>query len=123
MPNYKRKLISDYLGKTVTIVVDRQLGSYHPRHPDMQYPVNYGYIPGVLGGDGEDQDVYLLGVYTPVARYTAQIVAVVHRKNDEEDKLVAVPEGMQFSKEEIEKQVYFQEKYFQTEIQMLGECG
>lgn len=121
MPNYKRKLISDYLGKTVTIVVDRQLGSYHPRHPDMQYPVNYGYIPDVLGGDGENQDVYLLGVYTPVAQYTAQIVAVVHRKNDVEDKLVAAPVGVQFAASEIMQQIYFQEQYFETWIQLLSE--
>jgi len=113
--------ISAYLGKIVTVMVDRPLGSRHPRHLDIQYPVNYGYIPGILGGDGEPQDVYLLGVYTPVEQYTAQIIALVHRENDVEDKLVAAPAGVLFSVEEILEQIKFQEQYFQTWIQLLQE--
>ena len=50
------------LGKTVTVTIDRPLGSRHPRHPDLLYPINYGYIAGIMGGDGEEQDAYLLGV-------------------------------------------------------------
>ena len=105
-----------YLGKEVQIKIDRQLGSTHPKHKNIVYPINYGYIEGVIGGDGEELDVYLLGVNTPVTEYKATIIAVIHRLNDNEDKLVACPKGMVFTKEQILEAVYFQEQYFKIEI-------
>ena len=103
------------IGKTVRVIVDRPLGSKHPKH-DIIYPVNYGYVENVMGGDGEEQDVYLLGVDHPVSEYIATVIAIVHRKNDVEDKLVAAPKGVRFTREEIAKAVHFQEQYFDTEI-------
>ena len=115
----KRKaLVKSYLGKTVDLKIDRLLGSSHPRYPAMRYPVNYGYIPGILGGDEKPLDVYLLGVDTPVEEFTAKIIGIVYRKNDAEDKLVAAPEGMRFTKEEIIEAVEFQEQYFESKVKM-----
>ncbi len=108
-----------YTGKTVDIVIDRPLGSAHPAHPDMIYPVNYGYIPGTRGGDGEALDVYLLGVDEPVERYAARVIGVIYRKDDAEDKLAAAPEGMCFTRGEIACAVDFQEQYFDTYIETL----
>ena len=102
-----------FLGQTVSIVIDRPIGY---DHNGIIYPVNYGYLPGILAADGEEQDVYLLGVDHPVSEYTATVIAIVHRKNDVEDKLVAAPLGTRFSKEEIQAAVHFQEQYFDTEI-------
>lgn len=99
------------------IKIDRPVGSVHPKYPDLVYPVNYGYIPNVLGGDGEELDVYLLGVDVPVEEYTACIIGIVHRHNDVEDKLVAAPEGLNFGKKEISGAVHFQEQYYETEIE------
>lgn len=104
------------IGEFVTVTVDRPLGSYHPEHPDMYYPVNYGYIEGVIAPDGEEQDAYILGVYEPVQSFTGRIIAVIHRIDDAEDKWIVAPEGVSFTKEEIAQQVRFQEQYFQTEI-------
>ncbi len=112
----KKESPRSFLGKTVDILIDRPLGSVHPKYPNLVYPINYGYIPGVFGGDGEELDVYLLGVYTTVKEYTARIIGIVHRDNDVEDKLIAAPEGMQFTKEEIEQAVHFQEQYFESEV-------
>ncbi|MBR5632759.1 MAG: inorganic diphosphatase, partial [Clostridia bacterium] len=81
--------------------MDRPIGTVHPKHPEIIYPLNYGYIDGVLGGDGEELDVYLLGVDTKVEKYTARIIGVVHRSDDEEDKLVAAPEGKTYTADEI----------------------
>lgn len=106
------------IGDIVTVTVDRQLGTYHPEHHDIYYFVNYGYIEGVMGGDGEEQDVYILGVNVPVKKFTGRVIAVIHRNDDIEEKWVAAPEGMSFTKEEIMKQVNFQEKYFDIEIRM-----
>ena len=106
------------IGKTVTVTVDRPLGSVHPKHPNLWYPVNYGYIKGIPAPDGEDQDAYILGVSEPVAEFTGQVIAVIHRLDDEEDKWVAAPEGTCFTAAEIAEQVRFQEQYFQTEIEM-----
>lgn len=107
----KRKaLVKSYLGKTVKIEIDRPIGYIHRKENySLTYPINYGYIPGVIGGDGEELDVYLIGVNEPVSEYTARVIAIVHRRNDVEDKLVAAPEGMIFTKEEIKNHINFQE--------------
>lgn len=100
------------------MIVDRPLGSCHPRHRDICYPVNYGYIPGVMAPDGEEQDAYILGVSEPVQEFSGKVIAVIHRFDDVEEKWVVTPEGMSFTKEEIMAQVAFQEQYFRTEIRM-----
>lgn len=115
----RKALVNSYLGKTVDIKIDRPIGSVHPRYADLIYPVNYGYIQGVLGGDGEELDVYLLGVDMPVKEYRAEIVGIVHRHDDVEDKLVAAPEGVEFSKEKIAEIIYFQEKYYDSEVEVV----
>ena len=104
------------IGEMVTVTVDRPLGSYHPKHPDIYYPVNYGYVAGILAGDGEEQDAYILGVEEAVREFTGKVVAVIHRLDDVEDKWVVCPENAMFSKEEIMEKVWFQEQYFHSEI-------
>lgn len=42
------------IGREVRVVMDRPLGSTHPKHPDIQYPINYGFVPGIMGDDGEE---------------------------------------------------------------------
>lgn len=105
------------MGTVLTVTIDRPLGSTHPKHSDIVYPVNYGYVPGLLAPDGEEQDVYVLGVEEPVKEFTGELIGVIHRLNDVEDKWVVAPAGMKFSKEEIAGQVAFQERFFQTEIE------
>ena len=116
------KLIRDCLGKQVHIIVDRPVGY---RHGDIVYPVNYGYIPGVMAGDAEEQDVYILGVSEPLQEFDGRIIGAVRRKNDVEDKLVAAPEGMEFHQAQIAEQVAFQEQHFDTTIDCLlrKSCG
>ena len=106
------------IGKIVKVVVDRPLGSYHPQYKEMYYPVNYGYIPDIMAPDGEEQDAYILGVDHPLETFVGQVIAIIHRFDDVEEKWVVAPTGMSLSKEEIQKQVYFQEQYFAYEIFM-----
>lgn len=102
----------------VRVIVDRPLGSFHPEHPDLYYPVNYGFIPGIIAPDGEEQDAYIIGVDEPVKEFTGKIIAVVHRNNDVEEKWVVAPENAFFTKNEILEQIKFQEKFFDPEIIM-----
>ena len=95
------------LGKKVDVIVDRPLGSYHPKYKNLYYPVNYGYVENIIASDNEWQDVYILGINEPIERY-----------NDIENKWVVVPEEMSFTKEQIKKLVNFQEQYFESEIIM-----
>ena len=106
------------LGKIVKVTVDRPLGSRHPSYDDIIYPINYGYVEGIIAPDGEEQDVYVLGIDKPVNEYAGKIIAVVHRLDDVENKWVVAPEGAQYTKEEIIKQIEFQEKFFKYEIIM-----
>lgn len=112
----KRLRVDSVVGNIVTITVDRPVGSYHPEHEDMYYPINYGYIEGIMAPDGEEQDAYILGVNEAVEKFTGTIIAIVHRNDDVEEKWVVAPAGMTFTKEEIEEQIHFQEQYFDSEI-------
>ena len=104
------------IGRIVTVTIDRPLGSCHPKHPDIYYSVNYGYIEGIIAPDGEEQDAYILGVDIPLQTFTGEVIAVIHRKDDVENKWVVAPEGMTFSQEEIEELTRFQERYFDIQI-------
>ena len=116
----RKALVKSYLGQTVRIAIDRPIGYVHKKENySLTYPINYGYIHGVLGGDGEELDVYLLGVDTPIEEYTGKIIGIVHRENDVEDKLVGAPVGKRFTKEEIENSIHFQEQYYDTEVEVL----
>ena len=111
-----RRDYSAVLGTRVRGVIDRPLGSAHPRYPDHVYPVNYGYVEGVLGGDGMEQDVYLLGPDRPLETFEGTVAAVVHRLNDREDKWIVSPDGRSFTEEEIRRAIDFQEQYYMGEI-------
>ena len=122
----RKAQVYSYLGKTVTIGIDRPIGFVHEKKDGtkLTYPINYGYIPGVLGGDDEELDVYLLGVDHPVESYTCRIIGIVHRKNDVEDKLVGAPEGVSFTADEMMQTVLFQEKYYDSYVESeTGEIG
>lgn len=106
------------LGKIVRVIVDRPLGSCHPNHDDIIYSVNYGYVEGIIAPDGEEQDVYILGIDRPIKEYVGKVVAIVHRLDDIEDKWVVAPEGAHYTSEEIRNQIEFQEKFFKYEIIM-----
>ena len=106
------------IGAMVTVLVDRPLGSAHPDWPELIYPVNYGFVPGIMAADGEEQDAYILGVDRPLKRFSGQVVAVIRRLDDVEDKWVVAPEGRRFTKEQIAAAVDFQERYFQSEIEL-----
>lgn len=104
------------IGQTVDVVIDRPLGTYHPRMDTIFYTVNYGYVPNVIAGDGSPQDVYILGVDKPLETFRGTVIAVIHRLNDAEDKWVAAPEGIAFTKEEIITETRFVEQFFQIEV-------
>ncbi len=105
------------IGQMVTVVIDRPLGSHHPKYKDIFYPINYGYIEGIIAPDGKEQDAYVLGVNTAIKKFTGKIIAIIHRHDDVEDKWVVAPDGIDFSEQEIIEQVYFQEKYFNFSIE------
>lgn len=104
--------LEEYLNKTVNVKIDRPLGSKHPQYGFI-YPVNYGFIPNTISGDGEELDCYILGVSEPLKEFTGKCIAIVHRINDDDDKLIVVPKNMSFDIEEIEEQIQFQEQFFE----------
>ena len=104
-----------YLGKTVTVTVDRPLGSRHPDH-GFVYPINYGFMKGTIGGDDEELDAYILGVARPVKEFTGRCVAVILRRDDIEDKLIVAASESRFSADEVRELTAFQESAFRIEI-------
>ena len=106
------------IGRTVRVIVDRLLGTYHPKHKNIYCSVNYGYIPGIIASDGEEQDAYILGVNEPVKELEGKVIAIIHRVDDVEDKWIVTPNGVSLTKDEIMQQIAFQEQFFKTEIKM-----
>ncbi len=106
------------IGQIIKVTIDRPIGSFHPNHPDIYYPVNYGYVEGIIAPDGEEQDVYVLGVDEPLKEFTGRVIAVIHRFDDVEEKWVVAPDNMTFTREEIMELVIFQERFFKSEVRM-----
>ena len=104
-----------FLRSLVTVTIDRSLGSRHPKW-DFAYPVNYGYVPDTKSGDGEEIDAYVLGVNEPLKEFTGKCIAVIHRLNDDDDKLVLAPDGTEFTDADIRTATDFQEKFFKSVI-------
>lgn len=115
MESQSLTLAKEYLGKEISLTIDRPLGSTHPKH-GYTYEVNYGFIPNTKSPDGEELDAYYLGISEPLKEATGICVAIAHRKNDDDDKLVVVPKGKDLPNEEIMKAIHFQEQWFDTEI-------
>ena len=105
----------EYLNKIVDVKIDRPMGSKHPKH-NFIYPVNYGYIPNTISGDGEELDCYVLGVFEPLETFSGKCIAIIRRINDNDDKLIIVPNNRQFSDNEIRVLTEFQERFFESEI-------
>ena len=104
-----------YLGKTITAKIDRPLGSKHPKHGFI-YPINYGFIPNTTSGDGEELDCYILGVFEPITSFTGKVIAIIHRTDDDDDKLIITPEDKKYSNDAIDALTEFQEQYFKHVI-------
>lgn len=109
------KMAKKFLGKSVTVIMDRPLGTKHPKH-GFVYEVNYGFIEGTKAPDGEELDAYFLGVKDPVQRGEGVCIAIAHRKDNDDDKLIVVPETVTMTDEEILSDIHFQEQWFDTEI-------
>ena len=109
------KQFAGYIGTVVKVQIDRPLGSRHPKH-GFVYPVNYGFVPDVMSGDGEELDAYVLGVFEPLNEFEGKVIAVIHRTNDDDDKLIVVPQGKNFSDDQIMTLVEFQERFFESII-------
>lgn len=107
---------TDYIGKNVSVKIDRPVGSSHPEYTDSIYWVNYGYVPNTISGDGKELDCYILGVYKPLKEYNGKCIAVIHRVNDDDDKLIVVPEDKSFTDSEIRLLTDFQEMYYESII-------
>lgn len=111
----KKASYKDYLGKKVKVVMDRPMGSKHPKW-NFIYPINYGYVPNTISGDGEELDAYIVGIFEPVEEYEGKCIAAIHRLEDDDDKLVIAPEEKIYTKQQIEALVEFQERFFEHEI-------
>ncbi len=97
------------------IKIDRPIG-YKDKFGNV-YPINYGYIEGIIGGDGEEQDVYVLDIDYAVSYTYKPIIAIIRRNDDNEDKWVAA--SREYTKSEIWDLVSFIEQHFDSEIELL----
>ncbi|EAC8225609.1 inorganic pyrophosphatase [Listeria monocytogenes] len=101
------------------VTIDRPIG-FEDSYGNI-YPINYGFVPGVIGGDGEEQDVYVISKHAivPLEVFEGILVAVIQRKNDNEDKWIVTSEDEFLSKKEIFEKTWFLEQYFDSAIELL----
>ncbi|HHX16725.1 MAG TPA: inorganic pyrophosphatase [Mollicutes bacterium] len=104
-----------YLGKIVKVVMDRPLATTHPKH-GFVYMLNYGYIPNTVSGDGEELDAYVIGVFKPIEEFEGEVIAIIHRTNDNDDKLIVCPKGKNYTDDQIRALTEFQEQFFESVI-------
>lgn len=110
------ELVKKYLAKEVEVKIDRPKGSKHPKH-GFSYCANYGFIPGTYAPDGKEIDAYFLGINKPLKKAKGKVIAIIHRLNDDDDKLVVVPKDkIDMKNKEIKKSVHFQEQFFKYKI-------
>lgn len=117
---YVRELMKSlqYIGRDIEAKIDQPMGSSHLKYPETIYPVNYGFIPNTISGDDEELDCYILGEDKPLTTYKGKCVAVIHRLEEDDDKLIIVPFDRKITKKQIEEETYFMEKYFKSVIVM-----
>lgn len=106
---------AQYIGKIVEVKIDRPLGSKHPKY-NYHYPVNYGFVENTKAPDGEGIDAYVLGVFKPVEVFSGKVIAVIHRTNDDDDKLVVAPGDKDYANDQIKTLTEFQERFFESVI-------
>jgi inorganic pyrophosphatase len=109
------------LGTRVKIVIDRPIGTKHPKYKSTIYPINCGFIPKTISGDGREVDVYVLGVTETLKPFTeieVDIIALIIREDDQEDKLVGSADGVLYSEAELLEKLEFQEKFFKSRVVM-----
>ena len=104
-----------YLNKILEVKIDRPIGTKYKNYETI-YPINYGYVPNTISGDGEELDCYILGIYEPLKTFKGKCIAIIHRTNDYDDKLIVVPENHNFTNNQIGELTDFQEKFFTSEI-------
>ena len=114
-PNISYQEIKKLIGTNVEVTIDRLLGSKHPKH-DFIYPVNYGYIKGITAPDGDELDAYVLGVFEPMKKYTGKCIGIIFRDDDDDAKLIVVPEDKDYSDEQILALTEFQEQWFKPKV-------
>ena len=107
------------LGRRVRVTVDRPLGSAHPEHREIVYGLNYGYVADVLAADNEWLDAYIWGASEPVEVFEGEVVAVIHRLDDAEDKWVVAPIGTRVAADDVRRRTDFVERFYRSEIYVL----
>jgi inorganic pyrophosphatase len=104
-----------FLGRIVRVSIDRQLGSKHPKY-DFVYPLNYGFIPETIAPDGAELDAYVLGIDVPAGEFEGKCIAIIHRLDDDDDKLIVCKDNETYTDDQIIALTNFQEKFFKSEI-------
>jgi inorganic pyrophosphatase len=67
------------------LTIDRPRHSRHPDHPEIIYPIDYGYINDTVGEDGHEIDIFVGTAHTGLV---GVLRTVDHRKGDTEFKLI-----------------------------------
>ena len=80
------KNCASVIGSIVTVTVDRPMGSVHPKHRDIFYPISYGYLQDTASMDGDGIDLWLGSAEEK--RLDAVILTVDLLKRDSEIKLL-----------------------------------
>ena len=109
------RLEKEWIGKRVKVFIDRPFGSIHPEWPNLIYQINYGYIPETLAADGEPIDAYVVGPDQALDSFEGEVIAIIRRDDDIEDKLVVAHQ--KFQADDIKQAVNFQEKYFKSHVE------
>ena len=61
-------------------------------------------------------DCYVLGIFEPIDTFEGKCIAIIHRLNENDDKLIVVPDNVSYTNEQIKALTEFQERFFESKI-------
>lgn len=107
------------IGKELDAIITRPIGTVHPRYKDIIYEVNYGILKDYELKDNKELKTYIVGESMPTSQngiYHGKVLAILHRLNDDNDRIIIAPIGRTLSDDEIISKTEFAEQYFVSEI-------
>ena len=106
----------EWLGKTVTVIIDHTYGSFHPHIADLTYPVNTGYVEELFQKNGEFQDAYVIGPKEPLDTFKGVVSGIIYHKDDHRSYFIVTRVTENIDENEIIQAVGFEQQFYETRI-------
>lgn len=107
-------IAQENIGKTFKVIINRPVGSEHPKYKNHFYPINYGCVDNFV--ENKEIEIYIIDSIEPLNEAIVKIIGIVFRKNDDEIKGIGIVGKDDYTINDIKNHILFQEQYYDIEI-------